>query len=317
MRDLYALPKAHLHLHLTGSMRPDTLAEWAARDGLRLPAPMPADQVHGWADFQDRYDTARAVVRSAPDIARLVREAAETDAADGAGWLELQVDPTSYAARLGSAEAVLEAVLAGVSEAPIPVGVVIAASWGADPGHAERLARLAAATPGVVGFGLSNDERLGKVGDFAAACRIAADAGLRIVPHAGFYEPAAHVRDCVEVLGAHRVGHAVTAATCADTLAVLAERRVAVELCPTSYPPLGVAWDLFALLDAGVPVALGTDDPLLFEVGLAGEYQIARDLGCDDVTLAQLARDSIVHSAAPGEVRQVLLEGVDAWLSEG
>ncbi|MEV6525620.1 adenosine deaminase family protein [Longispora sp. NPDC051575] len=313
MRDLRALPKAHLHLHLTGSMRPDTLAEWAARDGLRLPEPLPPDRVHGWADFQGRYDLARAVIRSAGDVVRVVREAATADAADGAGWLELQVDPTSYAARLGSLEDVVAAVLAGAAEAPIPVGVVVAASWGATAEHAERLARLAAATPGVIGFGLSNDERLGRVGDFVAACRLAADAGLRIVPHAGFYEPAAHVRDCVELLGAHRVGHAVTAASCPETLGLLAGRQVAVELCPTSYPPLGVAWDLSALLDAGVPVALGTDDPLLFGVGLAGQYQIARDLGCDDATLARLARDSITHSAAPAEVRGGLLAGVDAW----
>ncbi|WP_412542514.1 adenosine deaminase family protein [Longispora sp. K20-0274] len=315
MKDPRTLPKAHLHLHLTGSMRPDTLAEWAARDGLDVPEPLPPDRVHGWADFQARYDTARAVVRSAGDIARLVREAAAADAADGAGWLELQVDPTSYAGRLGSTEAVVEAVLVGVAEAPIPVGVVIAASWGAAPEHAERLARLAVGFPGVVGFGLSNDERLGRVGDFAAACQIAAEAGLRIVPHAGFYEPAAHVRDCVELLGAHRVGHAVTAVRCADTLGLLAERRVAVELCPTSYPPLGVGWDLSALLAAGVPVALGTDDPLLFGVGLAGQYQIARGLGCDDPTLAGLARDSIVHSAAPEGVRAALLAGVDDWLA--
>ncbi|WP_157640953.1 adenosine deaminase [Longispora albida] len=313
MLDLRTLPKAHLHLHLTGSMRPPTLAELAARYGVPVPPPL-AGAGHTWADFQGRYDAARAVLRTAEDIARVVREAAEDDAADGAGWLEIQVDPTSCAPRLGSLEAVLDAVLAGAAEAPIPVGVIVAASWASGADHAERLARLAGSAAGVVGFGLSNDERLGRPADFARACRIAAEAGLRIVPHAGFYEPASHVRDCVELLGAHRVGHAVTAAGSPETLQLLGDRSVAVELCPSSYPPLGVVPGLAAirlreLMAAGVPVALGSDDPLLFGVGLAGQYEIARShLGLSDAELAGLARQSIVYSAAPLAVRQKLLD---------
>ena len=108
-RDLRALPKANLHLHLTGSMRPSTAAELAAGYGLPPHPAVPIEPgvVHGWDAFQARYDTARAAVRSAEDIARVVREAVEQDAADGVGWTEIQVDPTSYAGWLGSLEAVV------------------------------------------------------------------------------------------------------------------------------------------------------------------------------------------------------------------
>jgi adenosine deaminase len=69
------------------------------------------------------------------------------------------------------------------------------------------------------------------------------------------------------------------------------------------------------LLAAGVPVALGTDDPLLFGVGLAGQYAIARDLlGCSDAELAALARHSITASAAPAGLKARLAAGIDAWL---
>ena len=86
MRSLAALPKANLHLHLTGAMRPGTLAELAARHGLPIPAPLPADVQHGWETFQERYDAARCAVRTREDVMRVVREAIADNAADGAGW---------------------------------------------------------------------------------------------------------------------------------------------------------------------------------------------------------------------------------------
>jgi len=85
MRSLAALPKANLHLHLTGAMRPGTLAELAARHGLPIPAPLPADVQHGWETFQERYDAARCAVRTREDVMRVVREAIADNAADGGG----------------------------------------------------------------------------------------------------------------------------------------------------------------------------------------------------------------------------------------
>jgi adenosine deaminase len=276
--------------------------------------------VHPFAAFQSRYDLARAALRTTADIARVVVEAAADDAADGAGWLELQVDPTSYASRLGGLEAVVEAVLAGAAAAPIPVGVIVAASWGATPEHALRLAQLAVAYPGVVGFGISNDERLGTVSSFVPAARLASEAGLLVTPHGGFYEGPAHVRDCVEVLGARRVGHGLRAVEDPATLELLASRSVALEVCPTSYPPFGGPaledLPLGVLREAGVPVALASDDPLLFGTSLAGQYAIARDaVGLTDAQLAALARDSVTASAAPPDVAAALLAGIPTWLA--
>lgn len=104
-RDLTLLPKAHLHLHFTGSMRPTTLLELADKYGVHLPDALTggeppklrATDERGWFRFQRLYDIARSCLRTAEDIQRLVREAAEEDVRDGSGWLEIQVDPTSYA----------------------------------------------------------------------------------------------------------------------------------------------------------------------------------------------------------------------------
>lgn len=320
-RDPRALPKANLHLHLTGSMRPETLAELAARHRVPVPPPLPAGGVRDWSAFQQRYDTARDAVRSAQDIRRVVLEAVADNLADGCGWVEIQVDPTSYAPRLGGVEPVLEAALDAVAGAP--AGVIVSSSWARSGEHAAGLAVIAAryAGRGVVGFGLSNDERRGVVAEFAPAFRIAARAGLLTAPHAGFHEAAWHVRECVETLGANRIGHGLTAAADPATVALLARRSVALEVCPTSYPPFGVcelsALPLRALLDAGVPVTLGSDDPLLFGAHVTEQYRIARtELGLSDAELAAIARHSVTASAAPAELRSTLLAGVDAWLAQ-
>ncbi|HEY0452716.1 adenosine deaminase [Actinophytocola sp.] len=322
-RDVRGLPKAQLHLHLTGAMRPATLVELAGRHGITVPPPLPRT-AGTWADFQDRYDAARQAIRTPEDIRRVIAEAAEDDAADGCGWLEIQVDPTSYAPVFGGLRETVEAVLHGAAAAAVPVGVIIASSWTRSPGHALTLARLAAAYAGhgVVGFGLSNDERHGTVIDFTPAFRVVADAGLAAVPHSGFYTGADHVRACVEHLHAKRIGHGTAAARDPRTLELLAERRVALEICPTSYPPFGVH-DLHtipvrALLDAGVAVAVATDDPLLFGTGLADQYAICRDvLGLTDAELAGLAADSVRHSAAPPDVKAALGAGIERWLRDG
>src|SRR5918994_1656040 len=105
-RDLSRLPKAHLHLHFTGSMRHATLVELAHRDGIVLPDALEEDwppvlsaaDEKGWFRFQRLYDVARSVLRTEDDVRRLVLEAAEDDVRDGGRWLEIQVDPSGYAA---------------------------------------------------------------------------------------------------------------------------------------------------------------------------------------------------------------------------
>lgn len=322
-RDLRTLPKAQLHLHLTGAMRPATLTELAGRYGVSVPPPMPSS-AGTWAAFQDRYDASRSVLRTAADIERVVVEAALADAADGCRWLEIQVDPTSYAPVFGSLEAALEAVLDAAAAAPVPMGVLVASSWRRSPSHAVSLAQLAAryASSGVVGFGLSNDERGAVVSDFTPAFRVARDAGLLAAPHSGFYTPAAHVEECVSLLGASRIGHGTSAAADPRVVDLLASRGVTLEICPTSYPPFGVhelsAIPVRTFIEAGVPVAVSTDDPLLFGVGLAGQYEILRaSLGLSDAELASLAVGGIRGSAAPAEVKGRLEAEVATWLADG
>lgn len=225
-RDVRLLPKAHLHLHFTGSMRPTTLLELADKYGVHLPDALTggeppklrATDERGWFRFQRLYDIARSCLRSPEDIQRLVRESAQEDVADGSGWLEIQVDPTSYAPLLGGLIPAIEIILDAVDSASRDTGldmrVVIAANRMKHPLDARTLARLAVryADRGVVGFGLSNDERRGMARDFDRAFAIARDGGLLAAPHGGELSGPASVRDCLDDLDASRIGHGVRAA---------------------------------------------------------------------------------------------------------
>jgi adenosine deaminase len=334
-RPLAALPKAHLHLHFTGAMRHSTLVELAAEHGVHLPDALVTDwpprlsgtDERGWFRFQRLYDIARSVVRTEADVRRLILEAAQDERDEGSGWLEIQVDPSGYAARLGgltpTVELVLGAAAAAAQATGVGVGVIIAANRTRHPLDARTLARLAAAHAGrgVVGFGLSNDERRGAAADFAPAFRIAARAGLMAVPHGGELSGPASVRACLDELHADRIGHGIAAAGDEDLLERIATARVTLEVCPASNVALGVAATpadvpLRPLLDAGIGVALGADDPLLFGRRLTAQYQLARQAhGLSDDELAELARMSVRGSAAPAAVRARLLAGIDGWLS--
>ncbi|QFG69345.1 adenosine deaminase [Ornithinimicrobium pratense] len=337
-RSVHALPKAHLHLHFTGSMRVHTVREMADKHGLRLPPALTsqwppqlsARDERGWFRFQRLYDSARACVQDEEDLRRIVREAAEDDAAEGSRWLELQVDPTTYAPFVGgltpATEIILDEARLASGTTGTQVAIVIAASRMRHPLEARTLARLASQHAGygpgsVVGFGLSNDERRGLTSEFEAAFRIARRAGLASVPHAGELLGADHVQVALDHLDPHRLGHGVRAVDNPEVLRRVVEKDITLEVCPGSNVALGVYRTLAdvplpRLLDAGAKVALGADDPLLFGTRLTDQYLSARkDHGLSDEVLADLARASIEGSRAPADVRREVLQGIDEWLT--
>ena len=260
MRDLSTLPKAHLHLHFTGSMRLDTLVDLAQGSRTRLPSSfidgdplrVPADH-RGWFRFQRAYDTARHLVTSEETMRRIVVEAALDDASEGSRRLEIQVDPTSYAPFVGGITPALEIVLDAARQATVlsgvEVAVIVAASRIRHPLDARTLARLAVRYAGdepgtVVGFGLSNDERAGETASWGPAFRIARRAGLASLPHGGELLGPAHVRDVVDALGPTRLGHGVRTSEDPALLDEVVARGISLEVCPASNVSLGVYHEL-------------------------------------------------------------------------
>ena len=323
-------------------MRVETVRDLALDHGLRLPESLregyppqlSAADERGWFRFQRLYDAARHCVRGEADMRRIVREAALDDGAEGSRWLEIQVDPTSYAAAVGGITPAMEIVLdearsinATADETgSARVGVLMAASRIRHPLEARTLARLAArlagrGAEGVHGFGLSNDERRGATPDFAPAFRIAERAGLALVPHSGELLGPEAIAQTLTALHPHRLGHGVRSTEDPRLLAEIVESGVALEVCPGSNVSLGVYRDapavpLRPLVEAGATIALGADDPLLFDSRLLDQYETARSVhGLDDAQLAELARGSFRASRAPREVVETAVRDIDAWLA--
>jgi adenosine deaminase len=324
MRELRTLPKAHLHVHLEGAMRPATLSELAEIHGIDVP---PVRGFGSFSAFADMYVAATEVLRRPDDLARVIFEVLEDSALDGATWVEPALYVPRHTERHGPGEAVLEMALdmlaISAKQLGIGAGYIVAADRTVDPAEAVEQAHLAAAygDRGVVAFGLANDEVGFPPELFAEAFAVARDGGLLSTPHAGELEGPSSIVGALDALGADRIQHGVRAVEDPELVARLADSDVCLDVCPTSNLALAVfptleAHSLPALLDAGVRCSLNGDDPLLFGPGLLSEYELCRTgLGFDDARLAHIARCSIEASGAPDDRKRESLAGIDAWLA--
>lgn len=324
MRDLAALPKGHLHIHLEGAMRPSTLEELAAVAGIPVPT------IRGFGSFTvfaEMYVAACAVLRTDADLRRLVDEVVADAAAAGAAWVEPGVYVPHHRERLGPPEHVLEVILDELALAGarhgIGTGLMVSADRTVDPADAVEQAHLAVkhASDGVVSFGLANDEVGFPPELFVEAYAIARDGGLLSTPHAGELDGPERVRGALVALGADRIQHGIRAVEDPSVVELLVEAGTCLDVCPSSNLLLAVVPSLEehplpALLDAGIPCSLNADDPLLFGPGLLEEYELARtSLGLDDDALAGIARASITHSGAPDALKADAVARIDAWLA--
>jgi adenosine deaminase len=321
-RDLIGLPKAHLHLHLEGSARLPTIVELAERDDISL-----ADltRFSTLPEFVERYLVAVSTITRPDDLERICYELLVDEAAQGVRWCEPMVTPQFYEPAFGTIDEVWALMRRGFDRAAEETGI----AWGVIVGHvrtqpaelAERMATWAAehSDEGVVGFGIAGDERAGPE-PFAGAFAIAAEADLLLVPHAGESVGPESVRGAL-ALGAHRLAHGVRSVEDPELPALLAGEGIVCDVCPTSNLKLSVVGDLALhplpqLLEAGVPVTLGSDDQLFFGSQVAGEYEVARAAwGLTDTELADIARTSARASGAPDDLKAEMSSGIDAWLA--
>ncbi|MEW9555616.1 adenosine deaminase [Nonomuraea sp. NPDC050783] len=313
MRDVRALPKAHLHVHLESTVRPET-----ARDlGGERP---PETGFASFREFADARARVRGLLRAPEHFRRVAVEFCEDEAAQGTRWAEVTFTAAAHGERLGEPEMPLEAVLDGLAEGSARYGiecrVLLDHSRRRPVERLWRTYKLAVRHDEVIGLGVAGDEAY-PLAPFAPVCDAARDAGLRLTHHAGETAGAASVREALTLGHAERIGHGIRVLDDPELVAELRERGVPLEVCPTSNVLLGLVPSLAGhplprLRAAGLAVTVNTDG----ETALADEYARLREVfGYGDRELAELARASIDASFAPPEVKTRLRGEVDAWLA--
>jgi adenosine deaminase/aminodeoxyfutalosine deaminase len=172
---------------------------------------------------------------------------------------------------------------------------------------------------GLVSFGLGGPEAGVPRQQFAPHFAQAHAAGLHSVPHAGESTGPETIWDALRHLGAERIGHGIAAVLDPKLMEYLAAKGVVLEVCPTSNVRTKsvlslAAHPLPALVEAGVPVTINSDDPPMFDTTLNQEYEVAQDLlGLDDEGVAELARAAVRASFADDQVKNVILAEIDAY----
>jgi adenosine deaminase len=328
MRDLRALPKAELHIHLEGSIRIETLRELAERNA--LPAPHGLDgrswRFDGFLDFIENYGEACALLTTLDDFRRIAEEfCADLDVA-GVRYAEAVFSPANHAARLGDWFGPIEAVLDGLDAGCRATGVRvqltpdIVRDLGME--EAERTLEVAAkfAGRGVVALNAAGSERA-PVADFAEIFARARDAGLRSVPHAGEWAGPANVWETLEHYAPDRIGHGVRSIEDPRLVGELAEREIPLEVSPISNVATGVYGSLdehpfTRLREAGVVVTLNSDDPVMFGAWVDVVYRVAGDAwSLTDEELAAISATAIRASFADQETKRDLIVAIGDWLA--
>ena len=297
------MPKVELHVHLEGSIRPETLLDLAARNGVRLPA-RSIEELREWYTFEsfehfvEVYIAAAGCIRTPDDIERITADFLAGQAAQNIFHTEVTYTASTQRMQSGmplddQLAAINRARDAARREHGVTMSLTIDYPRNLDPDEFVEVAHWAAdnMSRGITALGLGGPEVGYPPERFRRAFEVAREAGLPSVPHAGETGGPASIRGALRELNAVRIGHGVRCLEDQSLVAELRERQIPLEVCPTSNVCLGVAPSfaehlLPRLLEAGLYVTLNSDDPPMFGTTLTDEYlksSTAFDLGAAEV----------------------------------
>lgn len=304
---LRRLPKAELHCHLDGSIRPATLLDLAREYGAEMPRAnaeelrqyMIVRDARNLEDYLARFDITLSVMQRRESLERIAYELAEDAHREGVLYLETRFSPVLNIRHGLQLHDVVEAVASGLARAERDLGIVarviVCSLRHLDPGVSLELARLAVAyrDRGVAGFDLAGGEAGNPASRHVGAFDYARSHDMACTCHAGEGDGASSIREAIHVCGANRVGHGTRLFEDRSLLEYVNDRRIPVEVCITSNVQTRAASSLEAhpvrqYYDAGLHVVLNTDNRLMSGITLTDEYErAATALG---FTLPQLAR---------------------------
>jgi adenosine deaminase len=331
---LRRLPKAELHCHLDGSVRPATLLDLGREQGVPMPAQtedalreyMIVRDARSLEDYLARFDVTLAVMQTEAALERIAFELAADASAEGVRYIEVRYAPVLNIRGGIALGAAVEAPLRGLARAEREHGIVgrliICGIRNMSPEVSLELARLAVAyrRHGVVGFDLAGGEAGNPASRHAKAFEFARCHDMACTCHAGEGDGAASIRDAVHVCGANRIGHATRLIEDEALTEYVNDRRIALEICLTSNVQTRATESyethpLRQYFDRGLNVVLNTDNRLMSGTTLVDEYEHASRIGFGFDELAKMALNGFESSFLHFEERRVLFDRAKAEIA--
>ena len=328
---LLALPKAELHVHLDGSLRPETMLELANERGAPLPASEPEALAHAMrasrssnlAEYLEKFAVTLSLMQTPEALERAALELAEDAACENVRYLEVRYSPVLHTTEGMTLEEAVEAPLRGLARAEaeldILTGVIVCGIRSLPPRVSVELAELAVAFKdrGVVAFDLAGREAGHPARDHAEAFHFAARHNLPVTVHAGEGDGAGSIAQAVHDCHARRIGHGTRLLEDPALEAFVNDFRIPLEVCLTSNvqtrvtPTFGVH-PLRRYFDAGLVVTLSTDNRLISGTTLTDEYWLAHQhLGFTWEELTEVSLLGFQAAFLPYQAKLGLLERVE------
>lgn len=321
---LKSMPKAELHVHLEGTMAPETYRRIAERNGIAVGADAAQTyQCNDFASFLRAFLTTVKALQKPEDFAEVTREYLARASAEGIRHVELLFSPATpraFSPHL-DLEAAIAAIGAEIDAAAATTGISallifdIVRNLGTNAALRDTKLAERFKDHHVVGIGLGGDEKNFPASAFVDMYEAAAIAGLRRTAHAGEAAGADSIIQAVMLLRAERIGHGIAASKNPKVMKLLLDRNVAIDACPTSNKVTGAVaagqpHPMREFLDAGITVTLNSDDPAFFGASLLDEYEnVSANLGFSRSELVKLAENSFKASFATEEKKKT-------WLAE-
>lgn len=307
------MPKVELHVHLEGSIEPETVLKLAERNNVELPANT-ADGLREWYQFQDFphfvsvYVAVSGCIRNEEDILLVAKEflkrqakqnVVHTEATYTVGTIErlAGIPAEAQLAALGEARRFAQ------KELDISVGWVFDICRGDSVSRADQILdwALAGKSAGVCALGLSGEERLGCT-EFKSVFQRAKASHLPITVHTGETMGSESIWEALAVTEPDRIGHGVRSVEDPALMKELRSRQIHLEVCPSSNVCLGVFENLdhhslAELIASGMNFSINSDDPPMFNASIANELWIAHSkFGLDEEELWELQRNSLKNA---------------------
>src|SRR6266699_884773 len=319
-----SLPKTELHLHLEGSIQPATVCALTARHGVIITEEEVRQRYasRGFPEFIEAFKWVTSFLREPEDYALIARDLAEHLLTQGVVYTEVTLSIGVMLLRKQRPEANFEALLRA-TEPFQSRGLRFqwvfdaARQFGADRAMEVVDCAKRCDSKAIVAFSIGGDELSVQTKEFRPVYNRAAQVGLHRLMHAGEVGGPEKIREAIELLGAERIGHGISAINDPKLMDLLAERKIPLEICPTSNMKTAALARQLRCEDAriedhplpkflrhGIPIVLSTDDPAMFKTTLHEEYVNAARMGLTEHELTRIVEMGFEYAFMPAGERR-------------